>query len=327
MAKKKKAEESDADGKASHDNPLNEGSGAAGDPDEPDYVFAIAEDDIDDDTGIDIDKLDSEKLDNVRLAVKKCYEEAMAFIDKMEDPKTLEAIKTGEYVHKKQKKCRSMGPEFWENLPEKKQKKIVKRSRNELITVMRMLKLKVPGLIFKPKIQKLCTAFRESLTLDYAKRYCKLLKKAGVSKEDALARLEKDGLPMKGAKKAYRGLLAKGFFGAAAVTLVAYQVTTFAVSVPMAIESDMEQMGKLASGQIEPAMCLNPMAHVTKNIPLDTIGKAIIVGGVVAAGVSYAVSSTEKRYTKPYKKMMKMLTRAEKEVVQFAFKEGGCCCC
>ena len=291
-----------------------------------DFLFELQRED-EQDVQDELDKLDAEKLEKVRVALKDKYNAAMEMIDILEFPETIPAIKTGSYKTKKEKHCREEGPEFWDNLPKKKQKKVIKCARNEFIVIMNSMSLPVPGFILKPKIAKLAKSFRESLTLDYAKRYCRLMKKAGLNKEEALAALERDGLPAKGAKKAYRSLLLKTVIGVGVTAVFAVKTVKFTVDTAMAIESDIEKMGRMAAGEVSVAASINPLDQIKENIPLESVGKVVFVTAIVGKSVMYAASSLESKYCKPYEKMYKKLLKAQDEVATKAFRDGGCCCC
>ena len=302
-----------------------------GDADEgDDILFAVshgdAVDDGDAEDDADLEKLTCEESEAIRVKLKEKYLLAMDMIDVLEFPENIPAIKSGTYVAKKKKHSRDLGPTFWDDLPPKKQKKVVKRARNAFIDVMKKMNLAVPGFILKPKIAKLAKAFRESLTLDYAKHYCRLMKKSGLSKEEALAALERDGLPSKGATKAYRSLAAKAAIGVALGVVVAVKTAMFVVQTVEAIAADVEKVGNLAAGNVEVVASINPLEQVKANVPLETVGKVIFIAGLVGGAVMYVASSTEDKYCKPYDKMYKQLLEAQGEVTTQAFKKGGCCC-
>ena len=307
-----------------------------GDADEgDDILFAVshgdAVDDGDAEDDADLEKLTCEESEAIRVKLKEKYLLAMDMIDVLEFPENIPAIKSGTYVAKKKKHSRDLGPTFWDDLPPKKQKKVVKRARNAFIDVMKKMNLAVPrgaGFIFKPKIAKLAKAFRESLTLDYAKHYCRLMKKSGLSKEQALAALERDGLPSKGAAKAYRSLAQKALFGVALGAVVAAKTAMFVVGTQRAIAKDGQAISERMSGKVAVVASINPLAQLEANVPLATAGKVIFIGALVGGAVMYAASSTEDKYCKPYDKMYNQLVKAQGEVTTQAFKDdGGCCCC
>ena len=293
-----------------------------------DILFDLGDPDGDAEDDADLEELDDAKVEAIRVKLKEKYLLAMDMIDVLEFPENIPEIKSGTYVAKKKKHSRDLGPTFWDDLPPKKQKKVVNRARNEFIDVMNKMNLAVPGFILKPKIAKLAKAFRESLTLDYAKRYCRLMKKSGLSKEQALAALERDGLPSKGAAKAYRSLAQKALFGVALGAVVAAKTAMFVVGTQRAIAKDGQAISERMSGKVAVVASINPLAQLEANVPLATAGKVIFIGALVGGAVMYAASSTEDKYCKPYDKMYNQLVKAQGEVTTQAFKDdGGCCCC